>query len=254
VAGAHPEKAAGGQDVSQDLTIGRAGPLTELTLARPAKANALSAELVEALLAAVTTAAGDGTRLLVLRGEGKNFCAGFDFSDLETSSDGDVLRRLARIEILLQALYHAPMATLALAQGGTYGAGADLVACCDRRIAAPDTVFRMPGLRFGVALGTRRLAARVGADRALEIQASARSFDAAEAANIGFINAIAPAEGWGKIVNDMLARQKLDARAHAALKARVQVDSRDADMAALIHLASVPGLKDRIKAFRAARD
>ena len=254
MAGGAENKTAGGQGVSHDLIIRRAGPLTELTLARPAKANALSAELVEALLDAVAAAGSDGTRLLVLRGEGKNFCAGFDFSDLETSTDGDVLRRVVRVEILLQAIYHAPMATLALCQGGTYGAGADLVACCDRRVAAPGTVFRMPGLRFGVVLGTRRLAARIGADRALEIQGSARGFDAAEAEKIGFINTMAAAEGWEPIAGDMLAGQKLDARAHAALKARVQVDSRDADLAALVNVASAPGLKDRIKAFRAARD
>lgn len=240
--------------MSGDLTVRRDGPLTELTLARPAKANALSAEMVEALLAAVNAAAGDGTRLLVLRGEGKNFCAGFDFSDIDIATDGDLLRRIVRLEILLQAVYHAPMATLALCHGGTYGAGADLVASCDRRIAAPRTIFRMPGLRFGIALGTRRLTERIGVDRALEIQGSARTFDAEEAERIGFIGEIAHPESWGKVVDAMLAGQKLDARAHALLKSRVQTDTRDADMAALAHSASAPGLKERIKAFRAARD
>jgi len=240
--------------VSGILTIRRDGPLTELTLARPAKANALSAELVEALLAAVDAAGGDGTRLLVLRGEGKNFSAGFDFSDIETATDGDLLHRLVRLEMLLQALYHAPLATLALCHGGTYGAGADLVATCDRRIAAPGTTFRMPGLRFGIALGTRRLMKRIGADKALEIQGSARTFDAEEAERIGFIGEIAPPQSWGGIVAAMLAGQKLGARAHALLKARVQTDTRDADMTALIQSASEPGLKERIKAFRAARD
>lgn len=240
--------------MSGDLTIRRAGPLTELTLARPAKANSLSAELVEVLLAAIAAAGGDGTRLLVLRGDGKNFCAGFDFSDIETATDGDLFRRIARLEILLQALYHAPMATLALCHGGTYGAGADLVAACDRRVAAPGTIFRMPGLRFGIALGTRRLVERIGADRALEIQGSARTFDAEEAERIGFIGEIVPLESWGKIVEAALSGQKLDARAHALLKTRVQPDSRDTDMAALVHAASAPGLKERIKAFRAARD
>ena len=240
--------------MSGDLTIRRDGPLTELTLARPAKANALSAELVEALLAAVAAAGGEGARLLVLRGEGKNFCAGFDFSNIETATDGDLLHRIVRLEMLLQALYHAPMATLALCHGGTYGAGADLVASCDRRVAAPGTTFRMPGLRFGIALGTCRLVERIGADRALEIQGSARAFDAAEAEQIGFIGEIAPPESWGGTVAAMLAAQKLDARAHALLKERVQTDTRDADMAALARSASAPGLKERIKRFRAARD
>ena len=63
-----------------ELLITREGTLTRLTLNRAAKANALSGELVEALLAAVDTAHRDGTRLLVLQGDGKHFCAGFDFS------------------------------------------------------------------------------------------------------------------------------------------------------------------------------
>ena len=240
--------------MSGDLTIRRDGTLTELTLARPAKANALSAELVEALLAAVLAAGGDGTRLLVLRGDGKNFCAGFDFSDIETATDGDLLHRIVRLEILLQALYHAPVATLALCRGGTYGAGADLVASCDRRVAAPGTIFRVPGLRFGIALGTRRLAQRIGADKALEILGSARTFDAEEAIKIGFIDEVADAGHWAATVTAMRAAQKLDSRAHALLKERVQTDTRDADMAALVRSASAPGLKERIEAFRATRD
>ena len=112
-------QADGGYDaVTKFLKIDRDETATKLMLNRPDKANALSVELVEALLAAVAAACGDGTRLLVLRGEGKNFCAGFDFSDLEQQSDGDLLHRFVRMELLLQALYHAPMATLALCHGG----------------------------------------------------------------------------------------------------------------------------------------
>ena len=72
--------------------------VARLTLNRPDKANALSADLVEALLAALEAAAGDGTRLLVLDGNGKHFCAGFDFGGYETQSEGDLLLRFVRIE------------------------------------------------------------------------------------------------------------------------------------------------------------
>ena len=62
------------------LLIERDGPLTRLALNRPEKANALDAALVDALLGATTTAAHDGTRLLVIEGHGRNLSAGFDFS------------------------------------------------------------------------------------------------------------------------------------------------------------------------------
>jgi enoyl-CoA hydratase len=240
--------------MAEHLKICRDGTATQLILHRPDKANALSAELVESLLAAVSTASRDGTRLLVLRGDGRNFCGGFDFSDLEQQSEGDLLLRFVRLELLLQALYHAPMPTLALCHGGTFGAGADLVASCDRRVAAPDTKFRMPGLRFGIALGTRRLAQRIGADAALEILGSSRVFDAAEAQRLRFIDALVAPEGWGEVFRDARRAQTLDADAAAMLKSRVQADTRESDLAALVASAATPGLKERIRRFRAAKE
>ena len=70
-------------------------------LSRPEKMNALSSELVEALIDAVADAHARGARLLVFKGEGKNFSAGFDFGNLEESSDGDLLLRFVRVESLL---------------------------------------------------------------------------------------------------------------------------------------------------------
>src|SRR5262249_14863071 len=102
------------RSVADPLLIHQAGAVIELVLNRPDKANALDARLVEALLAAVARAANSGARLLTLRGEGRHFCAGFDFSDLDQQSDGDLLHRFVRIEQLLQALHHAPLTTLAL--------------------------------------------------------------------------------------------------------------------------------------------
>src|SRR5688572_31115635 len=132
------------------------------------------------MIDAVDYAGGDGTRLLILDGAGNHFCAGFDFTDYQNASDGDLALRFIRIETLLQALYHAPYETLALAHGRVFGAGADLVASCGVRVAAPDTAFRLPGLRFGVVLGTRRLASRIGTDNARDVLSASRTFDAEE--------------------------------------------------------------------------
>ena len=228
----------------------RDGPVTELVLNRPDKANALNAELVEALLAAVETSASDGTRVLVLRGEGKVFCGGFDFSGLDSQSDGDLVLRFIRIEQLLQAVHYAPVATMVLCHGGAYGAGADLVSSCDHRIAAPGTRFRMPGLRFGIVLGTRRLAECIGQAAALRVLSESRTFDADEAKHLGLLTAVAPVAEWSAVVAQALKCETLDAPAKARLKACVKPDMRAMDMAALVESASAPGLKARIKAFR----
>ena len=113
--------------MNEELLRSHDGHVTRLTLNRPQKANALSASLVEALLDAVEYAATDGTRLLILDGAGPHFCAGFDFTDIQTQSEGDLALRFIRIETLLQALYHAPQETLALAHCRVYGAGAYIV-------------------------------------------------------------------------------------------------------------------------------
>lgn len=236
----------------EPLLIARTEGVAHLTLHRPHKANALDGALVEALIAAVEAAAGDGTRLLILDGSGEHFCAGFDFSDFESQTEGDLALRFLRIETLLQAIYHAPFQTLALAHGRNFGAGADLVVACSRRIASPEATFRMPGLRFGVVLGTRRLAHRVGPEEARRLLIESRTFGADEAMDTGFLSRIAARDEW----EDLIAEAAREARAlplesAARLNALTVTESRDADMAELARSVSRPGLKARLRAFRA---
>jgi enoyl-CoA hydratase/carnithine racemase len=234
-----------------ELLTARSGAVTVLTLNRPDKANALNAPLVDALTAAVDAAHRDGTRLLVLKGAGRNFCAGFDFGGYENASEGDLLLRFARIEILLQSVYHAPFATLALAQGKNFGAGVDLVLACSGRIAAPDAQFRMPGLKFGLQLGTRRLAARVGGDAARALLATSRTFNADEGLRTGFLDQIAMQDLWAERIERAAAdAQLLSASAAARLHAAILADTRAADLADLVRSALEPGLKDRIREYR----
>jgi enoyl-CoA hydratase/carnithine racemase len=237
--------------MSEALQIEKTAAVTTLTLNRPDKANALDAATVEALAAAVAAAHQDGTRLLVLNGNGRNFCAGFDFGGFEEASEGDLLLRFARIEALLQTLYHAPFATLALAHGRNFGAGVDLVLACGTRIAAPEAQFRMPGLKFGLQLGTRRLAARIGGDATRALLASSKTFGAEEGLRIGFLHEIAAREAWpGRIASAAVEAQQLSPAAAARLHAATVVDSRAADLADLVRSAIEPGLKERIREYR----
>ena len=174
-----------------ELLKDRSGDTLTLTLNRPDKMNALSATLVDALLDAVAAAGHDGTRLLVLKGAGRNFSAGFDFGGYADQSEGDLLLRFVRIEQLLQALAHAPFDTLALAHGRNFGAGVDVICACGRRVGDPAATFRMPGLSFGLVLGTRRYAERVGGSKARLVLQEGRAFDAPEALADGFLTAVA---------------------------------------------------------------
>ena len=237
--------------MNSELLIEKTAGIATLTLNRPDKANALNAALVEALAAAVDTAHRDGTRLLVLKGNGRNFCAGFDLGDFENASEGDLLLRFVRIETMLQALYHAPFATLALAQGKNFGAGVDLALSCGTRIAAPDAAFRMPGLKFGLQLGTRRLAARIGGDAARALLAGSKTFGAEEGLRIGFLQHIAAPEAWPGLIERATAEaQQLSPAAAARLHAATVTDTRAADLADLVRSAVEPGLKERIREYR----
>lgn len=238
--------------MSEVLTIDRHEAYWVLTLNRPEKRNALSAELVERLLDAVLAAQAEQVPLLVLRGAGSNFSAGFDFTGFEDLSEGDLVLRFIRIETLLQTVAYGACATLALAHGGNFGAGVDLIAACRQRWAAPDARFRMPGLKFGLALGTRRLAELVGEQHAYDLMESARGFDAAQAVEIGFLQGVAQTGSW----DERIARAResvlsLPPAGRHWLRSLTRGGNPDGDMAALARSASQPGLKDRIRAFRA---
>ncbi len=222
-----------------------------LTLARPERGNALGPDLVEALLDALQAACADATvHTLLLRSEGRHFCTGLDLSDLDRCSDGDLLQRLVRIETLLAALWHAPLRTVALAQGRAWGAGADLFAACEHRLASEGTTFRFPGAQFGIVLGTRRLAERVGADRARAMTTGGGEWRAAEAQAAGLVQAVLPADDDSALAA-ALAPPVVDAATARALRQATRPDHRDADLAALVRSASTPGLVARIAAYRA---
>src|SRR5690606_32673848 len=151
------------------LTIDREPGRWTFTLNRPEKRNALSQALVEALIEGVESAHAQDVPLLVFRGAGKNFSAGFDFTGYEDQSEGDLVLRMVRIETLLQLVSGSPALTVGLAHGKNFGAGVDLFATCKLRYCTPDASFRMPGLKFGLVLGTRRFRHIVGPDHALSI-------------------------------------------------------------------------------------
>lgn len=231
------------------LQIERQQGIMTLTLNRPESANALSPELTETLIETLTSA--KDVQLAVIRGAGRHFCAGFDLSDLEALSDGDLLWRFLRIEILLQTVQHAPFAVVALAQGQAVGAGADLFAACWRRVAAPGLKLRMPGWNFELALGTRRLTQLIGTDAARDLLIDTRTLSAEECLASGLATDLAAAEQWPALLEGLQQRaSSLSPRALANMLELTAGDTRDADIAAVVHSAARPGLKDRILAYR----
>jgi len=232
------------------VQVDHSGATTLVTLNRPDRLNAFNEDLVSDLMKAVQTATSDGTRLMVIRGSGKGFSGGFDLSDLDDVSDRDLVARFIAVEELLQAVCHASFATLALVHGPCYGAAADLVAVCDWRIATPDARFRMPGSRFGLVLGTGRLARLVGADTARKLLFREKPFGAEEALSSGFVTEVSDQTGWSEREASILAQAtSVDRETYAAMKARMLTDDPGGDMAALKHSTSEGSVKARIQAY-----
>lgn len=228
-----------------ELVSTRRDGVATLTMNRPERGNALSAELVEALLDGVNAALeDDAVHTLVLRGQGRHFCTGLDLSDLDRASDAALLWRLVRIETLLTTVWQAPKRTVAVAQGRTWGAGADLFVACEQRVALPGATFRFPGAQFGIVLGTRRLALRLGGGAARDLLTSGGERDTAQALACGLASHAEEPD---------LQAPKVDAATGASLRAATRAaeggDLRDADLAALVRSAAQPGLVSRVRRY-----
>jgi len=240
--------------MSELVRIETQGACRTVVLNLPDKMNALSAELVEALIRAVDAAHADRMQALVFRGEGRNFSAGFDFGGVDTQSEGDLVLRFVRIETLLQQIAASPCLTVALAHGRNFGAGVDLFAACKLRCATPDSSFRMPGLKFGLVLGTRRFGDIVGREMAREILEQARTFTSEDANRIGFAHRLAAQDEWPAIAEEAArAAAALDDATRASLYRVLGATQSDADMADLVRSAAAPGLKARVAAYLAAQ-
>jgi len=130
------------QTISQNpVIIEHNGSVTWLRLNRPDRLNAVNAAMIEGLIDGLIAARDRGSDLVVFAGEGRAFSAGFDLSGLDQQSDADLLYRFVRVEQLLQMIYQLPMTSVAIVQGRCFGAAADIVASCRKRIATPRRQF-----------------------------------------------------------------------------------------------------------------
>lgn len=229
------------------------GRVVELRLNRPDVGNALDLALVEALLEALDAVDPEACDTVILAGEGKGFCGGLNLSNIEAETDATLLFLLTRIEILLQKVASLPQETVALAHRFAFGAGADLFAACRRRVAAPGTKFAFPGVRFGVALGTGRLARRVGPDAARRMLAATAPIELGQALKTGLADEERAVDDWPALIEQMSAAQSsLDARMARIVADRLNPGKDDEDLAALVRSASEPGLKHRVAGYAAA--
>jgi enoyl-CoA hydratase len=178
------------------------GPVRRLTLNRPDVLNALNAELVEALSDALRRAAADdGPRVLVVRGVGRAFCAGYDLkeeAELERERGGPLdaagwREALASDVGHMLELFDHPRPVIAQVHGYCLAGGCDLMMMCDLAVASDDAMFGEPEIRFGSGVVTMVMPWLVGARKAKELLFTGEDrIPAEEALRIGLVNRVVP--------------------------------------------------------------
>jgi methylglutaconyl-CoA hydratase len=180
------------------LTSIEAGVLT-LTLNRPDKRNALSAELLDRLHQAVERADLDAdVRVLVIRGAGKDFCAGADLEELLASvdrSEAENESSALRLGTLFERLRALPKPVIAMVHGRALAGGAGLATACDLIVAAADAQLGYPEIQrgFAPAMVMALLRRIVGEKVALDLVLTGRALRADEAERVGLISRVVPA-------------------------------------------------------------
>ncbi len=176
-----------------------AGILT-LTLNRPDKRNALSAELIAALAGAVRDAELDAAvRAVLVRGSGRDFCAGADLAELLVSADRSPAENEAealRLGELFLALRALPKPVVAAVQGSALAGGCGLATACDLVLAHAGARFGYPEIQRGFvpAMVLTLLRRVVGEKLAFDLVATGRLLSAEEACAAGVASRVLPAE------------------------------------------------------------
>lgn len=142
------------------LRLETTGGIAHIRLARPARRNALSRDLLASFVGAVTHAPAAGARVLVVSGEGGFFSAGADFSEL-TGSAADASFDDAVAEATA-AVMGSPLPVIAAIEGGCLGAALDLALACDLRVVAGGAFLELPALRLGLLYNPPALARMAG--------------------------------------------------------------------------------------------
>jgi len=172
--------------------------ICRITVARPAKLNALDAATLDALLADFSAAAGDpAVRVVVLTGAGpKAFVAGADIAAMATLRPADARDFSLKGQVLMRTIETLPKPVIAMVNGFALGGGLELAMACHLRIASDNARLGQPEIGLGLIPGfgaTQRLLRLVGRAATLELCLLGEPMDATRALQLGLVNEVVPA-------------------------------------------------------------
>lgn len=171
------------------------GAVALIGLNRPAKRNAISDALLQALEARVAEAQRQA-RAIVIHGHGPCFCAGLDLSEHRARTAEEVFHHSRGWHRVFRALREGPIPAIAAVHGACVGGGLELAAACHIRVADTTAVFALPEGTRGIFVGggaTVHVARLIGAARMADMMLTGRTLDAAAAERVGLVTYAEPA-------------------------------------------------------------
>jgi enoyl-CoA hydratase len=178
------------------------GAVTLLTLHRPTKLNALSNELLAALIDVLDKIEiTPSIRAIVITGAGRAFSAGADISAFQKHIDAGAPYAIANFmrpgHRMTRRVESFPKPIIAAVNGLAFGGGCELVESAHIALAANTATFSKAEINIGIIPtfgGTQRLPRNIGRKAAIELILSGRVFDATEAERLGLVNSVVPSE------------------------------------------------------------
>ena len=173
------------------------GPVRRLTMNRPNALNALNGQLIDGLSQAIRAAGTDpGVAVVILRGAGRAFCAGYDLNEDASGGAHDARHwheELAASTEKMLEFTDCPKPTIAQVHSYCLAGGTDLMLACDLAVAADDSYFGYVDIRFGSGVVSMFLPWVVGVRKAKELLFTGEDRVAAdEARRIGMVNRVVP--------------------------------------------------------------
>jgi enoyl-CoA hydratase/carnithine racemase len=179
----------------RNLLVTADGPAARIVLNRPEKRNALSLDLIDELIVALTErSAQEATRAIVIEGAGPAFSAGHDLAEMIGREQAFLDHLFDRCTVLMKTIHELPQPVIAKVHGTATAAGCQLVAACDLAIAADGTRFATPGVKIGLFCSTPMVpvSRAVGRKRAMQMLLTGEPIDASTALEWGLVNRVVP--------------------------------------------------------------
>jgi enoyl-CoA hydratase/carnithine racemase len=199
------------------------GGIARIFLNRPEKVNALDSAHLESLLETIgAVAANANVRVALLGGHGKAFCGGADVRELAKLDATNAGPFVEKIHAVCAALRRLCVPVVARLHGAVIGAGLEIAAACDLRIAAEGTKFSMPEVKLGIpsVVEAALLPRLMGSGRAAWLVLTGEAIDARRAYEWGLVEEIGGDEAVERVLKSLLAA---DPRALRMQKALLQL-------------------------------